>query len=104
MKEAIDNQGNKVIVPIETLTNLVNGVYFLLTPEEEEDLNQRRMEFEKNKVNREIEAIRAQRIGAYGSYNDLFQFIYQDMKNGTSTFVDHIDSVNAQYPFPVNEK
>ena len=50
VKTAIDNNGNEVQVSDDTVVNTINGVFYLLTPEEQAAYDANMAEYELNKL------------------------------------------------------
>lgn len=80
-----------------TMYRLVDGVQIPLTPEEETEMV---AEWSANAERISQNQWQEQRRQAYGSYGSQLDMIYHDSVDGTTTWVDHVASVKAQYPKP----
>lgn len=79
------------------LNKTVNGQVVALSAEEEAAVKN---EWLANENLRAAEAYKEKRKKAYGPIPDQLDMIYWDEVNGTTTWVDHISSIKAQFPKP----
>lgn len=100
MKNAINNNGIEVQVSNDTVVNLVNGINYLLTPEEQQDYNARVASFNSKSAERELNKIYELRRIAYGDYTIQLDMQYHDLISNTTTWKDHVAAVKLQYPLP----
>ncbi len=71
---------------------------FLFDPETGELADDPRTPIQQNAD--KDEKYKRRRRRAYPPTHRMLLMIYRDMKNGTSTFVDAIDAIHAQFPKP----
>ena len=75
----------------------VNGKKVYLTAEEEAAL---RAEWEENKLKREANQYKYNRMQEYPGIPEQLDMLYKDKRDGTNKWFECIDSIKKKYPKP----
>ena len=102
MKQVIDLEGNEISVANTTVVKTVNGIHYILTPEDDLEVTQKEEQYQAEQADYLANhKYKDDRKKAYGSIEDQLDMVYWDQVNGTTTFKDHITIVKESNPKPV---
>lgn len=98
MKIAIDNTGLEVEVSDDTAVKTVNGVHYLLTPEDEAEIAARESAWAGGANARQNEEATRSRKAAYTDESDPIFFKYQRGEATEQEWLDKITEIRARFP------
>jgi len=77
---------------------LANGTIVDFTLDEQTEYNAR---LAAELLDAQQNGYKLARMAAYAPIEDQLDMLYWDLKNGTTTFIEHRDTIKALYPKPV---
>jgi hypothetical protein len=98
MKQAVDLNGIEISVEDSTPVKTVNGVHYLLTEQDNEEVAAREAEYIAKASERQIAKIHEQRIKEYGTMGEQFDLMYHE---GFEAWENHITQVKINNPLPI---
>lgn len=97
MKEVIDFEGKKISVSLDTPVKTINGVHYLLTPEDEAEIDARTTAWEDKAAERAKAAVIAARKRAYGPIEKQIEYITE---NGLEAWQAKVAQIKLDNPKP----
>lgn len=97
MKEVIDTQGKKVEVPKNSPIKTINGVHYLLTPKDVQEIEAKEQAWRENAIKRETAAVIFARKKLYGTAEEQLEYIAE---NGLEAWRQRIQDIKLANPKP----
>lgn len=100
MKEAIDFNGLKVEVSLDTPVKTIDGVHYLLNDDDMNELEEREIAWEAAAPIRALEAVYQERQKEYGTWQQQLDIMYHSLKdNGDlSAWVKYVEDIKLTNP------